>query len=198
MVAKVSTVELFSQSTISMQYDYFDSWILLLPKWMMEYCKVAFTSLSLWTRSFKCRILLGSTFSWYFFLFFSIYKMKFKILINLNWTTRSVFSASGPWSVGIRIPACSLHSLRDSEACGVSFVLRCFCHKVSFSRSLPSPSCCSFSSMTSAFLVYFSVRAHGWVAPATGALFSLEAGCQYWKPPDTSGIQPPFSDSVAC
>ena len=132
------------------------------------------------------------------FLFFSIYIIRFKILIHLNWTARSVFSASGPRSVGLHMPACSLHSLRDSEVWRVSFVLRCFCQEVSFCQSLPSPSCCSFSSMTSAFLVYFSVRAHGWDAPATGALFSLEAGCQYWKPPDTSGIQPPFSDSVAC
>ena len=130
--------------------------------------------------------------------FFSIYKMKFKILMPLNWTTGSVFSACDPRSVGMRMPTCSLHYLRDSAPSGVSFVLRCFCHKVSFSQSLPSPSCCSFSSITGAFLVYFSVRAHGWVAPAIGALFSLEAGCQYWKPPDTSGIQPPFSDSVAC
>ena len=102
------------------------------------------------------------------FLFFSIHIIRFKILIHLNWTARSVSSASGPRSVGMRMPACSLHYLRDSEACGVSFVLRCFCHKVSFSQSLPSPSCGSFSSMAGAFLVSFSVRAHGWVAHLWG------------------------------
>ena len=181
-------VELFSQSTISMQYDYFDTWTLLLPEWMMEYCKVAFTSLSLWTRSFKCRNLLGCTFTWYFFWFFRIYIIRYKILMHLKWTTRSVFSASGPRSVGMRMPACSLHSLHDSGACGVSFVLRCFWKEVSFSQSLPSLSCCSFSSMTGAFLVSFSVRAHGLVASAMGALINLEAGCQYWKSPDTSGF----------
>ena len=131
------------------------------------------------------------------FLFFSIYIIRFKILIHLNWTARSVFSASGPRSVGMRMPACLLHSLRDSEVWRVSFVLRCFCQEVSFCQSLPSPSCCSFSSMTGAFLVSFSVRAHGWVAPPMGALFNLEASCQYWKPPDTSSIQPLLRDGVA-
>ena len=29
-----------------------------------------------------------------------------------------------------------------------------------------------------------------------GALFSLGAGCQKWKPLDTPGTQPPLSDAV--
>ena len=34
------------------------------------------------------------------------------------------------------------------------------------------------------------------VVPAMGALFSLGAGCQKWKPLDIPGTQPPLSDAV--
>ena len=34
------------------------------------------------------------------------------------------------------------------------------------------------------------------VVPAMGALFSLGAGCQKWKPLDILGTQPPLSDAV--
>ena len=44
------------------------------------------------------------------------------------------------------------------------------------------------------------VRGGSWlgcsVVPAMGALFSLGAGCQKWKPLDTPGTQPPLSDAV--
>ena len=129
------------------------------------------------------------------FLFFSIYIIKFKILIHLNWTARSVFSASGPRSASMRMPACSLHSLRDSEKCGVSFVLRCFCDKVSFSQSLPSPPLpfLLFFLQYDRCLSCFLFCSGPWLGCAPmGALFNLEAGCQYWKPPDTSSIQPPL------
>ena len=44
------------------------------------------------------------------------------------------------------------------------------------------------------------VRGGSWlgcsVVPAMGALFSLGAGCQKWKPLDIPGTQPPLSDAV--
>ena len=43
------------------------------------------------------------------------------------------------------------------------------------------------------------VRGGSWlgcsVVPAMGALFSLGAGCQKWKPLDIPGTQPPLSDA---
>ena len=44
------------------------------------------------------------------------------------------------------------------------------------------------------------VRGGSWLGcsavPAMGALFSLGAGCQKWKPLDIPGTQPPLSDAV--
>ena len=44
------------------------------------------------------------------------------------------------------------------------------------------------------------VRGGSWlgcsVVPTMGALFSLGAGCQKWKPLDIPGTQPPLSDAV--
>ena len=34
------------------------------------------------------------------------------------------------------------------------------------------------------------------IVPAMGALFSVGAGCQKWKPLDIPGTQPPLSDAV--
>ena len=47
--------------------------------------------------------------------------------------------------------------------------------------------------------VSFCVGAHCWVAllcQPWGCYFSLGAGCQTWKPMDTPGTQPLFSDTV--
>lgn len=46
----------------------------------------------------------------------------------------------------------------------------------------------------------FPLRGGAWlgcsVVPGMGALFSLGAGCQKWKPVDIPGTQPPLSDTV--
>ena len=47
--------------------------------------------------------------------------------------------------------------------------------------------------------VFFCLGAHSWVAllcQPWGRYFNLGAGCQTWKPLDTPGTQPLFSDTV--
>ena len=125
------------------------------------------------------------------FLFFSIYIIRFKILIHLNWTARSVFSASGPRSVGMRMPACSLHE---------EFPLCCVLSARRFLSASPSPPLpfLLFFLQYDRWLSCFLFCSGPWLGCAPmGALLNLEAGCQYWKPPDTSSIQPLLRDGVA-
>ena len=56
-----------------------------------------------------------------------------------------------------------------------------------------------FSVRGSSQFVFFCVGAHGWVALLCRPwwpYFNLGGGCQTWKPLETPGTQPPFSNAV--
>ena len=116
-------------------------------------------------------------------------------------TTKSANSTHGQRSVWKR--------MRNSVAfcsCGVGpavrGVLSASVAESSRHLALPPPSLPFFPLIfqCDGCLFLSLVRGGSWlgcsVVPAMGALFSLGAGCQKWKPLDTPGTQPPLSNAV--
>ena len=127
---------------------------------------------------------------------FYAFKCKLKEL-----TTKSVFSAKGPCSFGMRMPSSSLHP-RVIQWHG-DFPSCCVIRATRFLSAIfvPLPVVLSpliFFSDTGTCLFPFVWGS--WlgcaVVPTMGALFNLGVGCQKWKPLDTPRTQPPFSDAV--